>query len=123
MDTAPNIDELKTWILIFNPVSKSRLANWLSFGKFKHVSAIAYVTGLKLWVTYDVSFGGTKIAVLPDGNATTAILSDWLGGCTLVRMIRKERKYLLPPLFGWCVPSGPPALSLTPTPISRDTGR
>lgn len=123
MQPHPIADGLATWIVIFNPKSKSRLANWLSIGRFKHVSAMAYVAGIESWVTYDVAFARNSISVIP--NRLIPVMTDWVDGCTLVKIERRpERKRLFPPLFGWCAPSiaqllGLPRRSLQVTALYR----
>jgi hypothetical protein len=91
------------WIVVFRPTSESLLVRLLSCGRFKHVSAMSYIPGIKAWVTYDVGFNGTKIVVVPDCEAN-AILGPWLAGCTLVKMRRQQMRPSYP-VLGWCVPA------------------
>ena len=93
------------WIVVFRPTSASWLVRTFVPGRFKHVSAFAYLPGLKVWVTYDVGFDGTKIVVIPDGPQVNTVLAPWLADCTLVRMKRKCAARSSIALFGWCAPS------------------
>ncbi len=92
------------WIVVFRPTSEYRLIRLIP-GHFKHVSACAYMAGLRAWVTYDVGLDGTKIMVIPDGGEANAILGPWLDGCTLVRMRKDHATRVRLAVFGWCAPA------------------
>ena len=104
-DWTPTAADPSVWLVAFNPYSDSRIVRTISFGRFKHVGAMAHVPGMRAWVTYDVGFRGTRITVIPDDKNAPAILDPWIGGCTLVRMRRDFERRRMPPLFGWCVPA------------------
>lgn len=96
---------VQEWIVMFRPWSESWLVRTFVPGRFKHVSACAYLPALRLWLTYDVGFSETRIAAIPDSPAGHAILEPWLEGCTLVRMTKADTASCAPALFGWCAPS------------------
>lgn len=93
------------WIVVFRPWSDSWLVRTFVPGRFKHVSACAYLAGNRAWVTYDVGFDGTKIMVIPDGAEADRILTPWLDGCTLIRMRKNHDARCAVALFGWCAPA------------------
>ena len=99
----PEASEPYAWIVIFNPVSDSRLIRTICFGRFKHVAAVAYVPDIRVWVTYDVGFFGTRITMVPKGQEHQ--FNNWIEGCTLVVMMKKNFMRKSPPVFGWCVPA------------------
>lgn len=101
----PSAIEPVDWILVFRPWSDSWLVNLLVPGRFKHVSACAYLEALRGWVTYDVGFDGTKIVVMPAGTEAETILSKWFEGCTLVRVRKDHAIRCRLAVFGWCAPS------------------
>ena len=92
-----------TWIVIFNPKTTCGWSKWLSFGRFKHVAAMAYVPQARMWVTYDVGRFGNRVTLVPKGQEVQ--FADWVDGCTLVVMPRGQIAARFPPIWGWCVPS------------------
>lgn len=92
------------WIVVFKPRTESRLIRWFVPGRFKHVSAIAYLDALKAWVTFDVGTRQAKIMVMPEGAQADNVIVPWIEGCTLVRMTKRPGGGHLP-FYGWCVPA------------------
>lgn len=97
--------EPDVWLLIFRKKSDSRLVNWLSFGRFKHVLAVGWVPAQKVWLVYEVFFGCTSISVLPDDDATGHRLQAMQeNSVTLAVVPRGERRCWFRLGF-WCVPA------------------
>lgn len=113
------ISDPVNWIVVFCPTTTSRLVRYLVPGKFKHVLAIAYLQGVKAWLTFDVGLDRAKVMVIPDGPQVAAVLAPWLEACTLVRMTAKPRGTL--PVFGWCVPAISHLLGMSGVTLRPDT--
>lgn len=99
----PTSCEPSCWIVIFHPSSDHGLVDFLAWGRFKHVSAMAYVPEVRAWVTYDVGLFGTRITVVP--RAESHLLGKWVKDCAMVVFPKRPDAYRAPPVLGWCVPS------------------
>ena len=96
----PVVAEPERWTLVFHTKAMSWWASIIACGHYKHVGAFAWIPALKLWLVYDVKFGGTQIAALPDGPEAKALLGKMIAGNDLMLMQRqKARVYFAPPLF------------------------
>jgi hypothetical protein len=95
--------EPNTWIVIFHPRTDCLVSRFLSFGHFKHVSALGYMPEMRAWITYDVGRFGNRVTMVPKGQEWQ--LGPWVEGCTLVVMPKRPMTARFPPIWGWCVPS------------------
>ena len=115
----PEACEPVQWIVIFHPTTESRFVRFICIGRFKHVSALAYLHQLKCWITYDVGFFGTRVTAVPDTQAH--LLAPWVDGCTLVAMRKNPEGHRFPPILGWCVPSIRRLIGLRSSALRPDT--
>lgn len=115
------------WNIVFN----REAASWWSSlvpGRFKHVRAYAFLPAQKLWLFYDVHFGGTDIAVVPDGPDAIRAIYSFIGPegrseIVSVRRLPRRRRWL--PLANWCTPAlrhltGLPGSALLPDGFYRE---
>lgn len=86
----PVTAEPSTWTLVFHRESASRLLGFLAFGRFKHVSAFAWLPELRIWLVYDVQFARTLVLALPDTPQAKAYLGALIRGNAIVTMPRRE---------------------------------
>lgn len=61
------------WFLCFAKSSPTWWAQMFVPGPYKHVSAFGFVPGQKLWVFSEMTARGVELAVVPDGQANSAI--------------------------------------------------
>lgn len=93
------------WNVVFHPTAATAWMNRIPIGRFKHVSAFAYLAGLKGWVIYDVQLGATRIMVLPDIPQSMDVIRRLIDGCDVISMVRKEGGSTSWRLGFWCVPA------------------
>jgi len=77
------------WYVVFHTRSSRRWLSWLAMGRFKHVSAFAYVPGFKAWLIYDVQWSGTQLALLPHPAGLSALMG-YTAGCEIIKMTRRR---------------------------------
>ncbi len=75
------------WFIAFHPHSTLWLAELFSFGRFRHVSAFAFVPGVAVWVFYDPWRYGTQLTLEPDGEGADFAISRAIDGATVVKFI------------------------------------
>lgn len=102
--TFPSTIEPEIWTVVFHPVSSCVWVNRLVPGRFKHVSAFAYVPGVKAWAIYDVQLANTSIVLIPDGQQGREILAALVEGCAQIQIKRQVGRPPLLRLGFWCVP-------------------
>lgn len=77
--TAWGIEAVR-WTVVFH----RRAENWffaaIALGRFKHVSALAWVPELRQWWVYDVGFRRTRLRVLEDGVTAQATIAAIIDG-------------------------------------------
>lgn len=101
----PTIIEPEHWTLAFFRTSPHWWVQMVP-GRYKHVSAFAWVPDLRLWLVYDITLGGTRLLLLPDSMEAQRRLADMTLGADLVRMPRQLRKSNAPPFAAfYCVPA------------------
>lgn len=85
------------WIVAFHKTSQYWWVRLLACGKYKHVSAFAWVLALDCWVVFEVTVAGTKLRLIPGDGAT-----DWLVAHTwdadLVR-VKRQPSYISSYIF------------------------
>lgn len=84
-DTAEPVE----WFVVFHRKAASRLFSMLAAGEFKHVSAIGYCPGFKVWLLYDVQWSGTRLRVISHDAAKKAV-AEWSGDCDIVKISRRS---------------------------------
>lgn len=102
----PPMIEPDRWTIAFHRTSPYWWVRLLACGRFKHVSAFAWVKPLGLWVYYDVTLFGTKLILLPDSEQATAWLTAQTADADLVQMPRRSiagRWPVIAPFY--CVPA------------------
>jgi hypothetical protein len=96
----PLLAEPGRWTLVFHRKSSSWLTSLIAMGRYKHVSAFAYIAGLKLWLVYDVRLGGTSLTVVQDCPETKAALAQMIVCADLMLMERQHAPVgIWPPLY------------------------
>lgn len=71
----PEAVEPVEWTVVFHREASSRWFALIALGRFKHVSAFAYLPGLKGWVIHDWQYGGLRVAVLPHSDEACRLLT------------------------------------------------
>lgn len=119
--------EPEVWNVVFN---RDAASWWMRYipGRYKHVRAYAFVPALKLWLFYDVHFGGTRLFAMPDGPEAIDAIYSFIGpegasDIVAVRCRRGRRRRF--PLANWCTPAirhltGLPGGALLPDGFYRD---
>lgn len=78
------------WTLVFHTQASSPWFDFIAFGRFKHVSAFAFLPGLNGWVIHDWQFSGLRVVVLPHSDATCRLIRSMFGPDTeWVRVARQ----------------------------------
>lgn len=109
MDSADNRDvrfEPEVWFAAFSPESSRRWVNWLSFGRFRHVSAFGWVSSAQCWLLFEVLSYRTEIRAVPKAFEAVA-LAPILDSCVVVQMppVDRSDKGVKFKAGFWCVPS------------------
>ena len=97
----PPLIEPEVWTLAFHRTTPWWWVRLLAVGKYKHVSAFAWVAPYRLWVYYDITLFGTKLIILPDSEQATAWLTAQTADADLVRIKRGSyiSGYIFRPFF------------------------
>jgi hypothetical protein len=82
----PAAIEPDTWTLAFHRTTPHWWVRLLAVGRFKHVSAFAWVAPYGMWIYYDIRLAGTQIILLPDSETATAWLVAQTEDADLVQM-------------------------------------
>lgn len=120
----PPLIEPDVWTLAFHRTSPWFWVRLLAIGRYKHVSAFAWVQPYGMWVWYDITLFGTKIILLPDSQQALAWLTAQTADADLVKVSTgKSRMPLLAPFY--CVSAvkhlvGIPGGALLPTTLFDD---
>lgn len=109
------------WFVVFQPEANSRLFSALACGRFKHVSAFAYIPGFKVWLFYDVAWSGTRLVLSAKGPASAMIERYVAAGCSIVRAARTGKPMGLSSRIGFfCVPAVKHLLGLRTSALRPD---
>lgn len=94
------------WYVVFHPETSKWWIDWLSWGRFKHVSVFGFVNRAQAWVFYDFHLDRARIYVVGNHEADIAI-GHYSTGNTVVRMARPigREKDINLPVGAWCVPA------------------
>ena len=82
--------EAKRWTVVFHRKSEHLLFRLLAMGRFKHVSAFAWIPELGIWTIYDVGFRRTRLIHLADGQHAHAVIAALAVGNVLVTVDARE---------------------------------
>lgn len=96
--------EPSRWYLIFSRDTDRRFLRWLAMGRYKHVSAVGYVSDQQIWIFVDPRMKRTVIEVVRDGKMAEARLALAFGSHDVLQLPQNEPSTwrLRPGL--WCVP-------------------
>ena len=72
------------WTVVFHRKAENRFFGLIALGRFKHVSAFAWLPELGIWTFYDVGFRRTRIVHLADGVAAHAYIAGVVEGNAVV---------------------------------------
>lgn len=86
----PEAVEPVQWNVVFHRKAMTRWSSLIAMGQFKHVSAFAYLAGLKGWVLFDVQFARLRIVILPDTFDSRVIIGQVMKGNSVVLISRRE---------------------------------
>ena len=115
----PDAIEPTEWNVVFHTKTQWWWLRWV--GKFKHVSAFAYVPGFRAWLVYDTQLSGTRLMLLANGDNARATLKAYTTGCEIVTMARQGQSMGIFNRFGYyCVPSVKHLIGLKSTAILPD---
>lgn len=79
------------WTVVFHRKAENRFFSAIAMGRFKHVSALAWVPEVAQWWVYDVGFRRTRLRVLEDGvMAQAAIAAIIKGNATVTVDVRDD---------------------------------
>lgn len=108
MDEAelPGTVEPDMWFVIFHPDVPGKWVKFFSFGRFKHVSAIGYCPGFKVWLICDPQWKGLRLSIMAHA-AMLAAFPDLTRGREVVRVTvdRAAPMPLRTRLGFYCVPA------------------
>jgi hypothetical protein len=90
--------EARRWTVVFHRHAENRFFGLIALGRFKHVSAFAFIPELGIWTIYDVGFRRTRIVHLADTDHAKTILAHIVkGNCTVTMETREDAL----PLMRW----------------------
>lgn len=78
----PAAVEPDEWTVVFHREASSRWFSFIALGRFKHVSAFAYLPGLRGWVIHDWQHTGMRVAVLPHSDEACRLIRAMFGPST-----------------------------------------
>ena len=80
-----------SWFVVFHP--KSAMGRWIRFftpGKYKHVSAFAYVPGCNVWVFYDAQWDGLRLVHMSQTKAEQTFVELCDKDCAVIKIKAKD---------------------------------
>jgi hypothetical protein len=72
--------EARRWTVVFHRKAENRFFGLIAFGKFKHVSAFAWIPELGIWTFYDVGFRRSRITHFADGHGARQAIGAIMAG-------------------------------------------
>jgi hypothetical protein len=90
--------EARRWTVVFHRKAENRFFSAIACGRFKHVSAFAWLPELEIWVFYDVGFRRTRLVHMADGQFAKATIGNLCQGNATVTM---EARTDALPLMRW----------------------
>jgi hypothetical protein len=67
--------EAARWTVVFHRHAENWFFAMIALGRFKHVSALAWMPDLGQWWIYDVGFRRTRLKVLVDGPSAQTVIA------------------------------------------------
>lgn len=101
----PTAIEPDVWFVVFHTHAATPWLDRLPIGRFKHVSAFAYVHGGKGWLICDVQLEAFRQIFLPDSPAALDYLATMTEGCAVLHMRRQGASKVWFRFGFWCVPA------------------
>lgn len=87
--------EATRWTVVFHRKAENRFFSLIALGKFKHVSALAWVPELNQWWIYDVGFRRTRLKVIEDGSHAKQMIGSIVrGNATVTIDVRNELPWM-----------------------------
>jgi hypothetical protein len=87
----PNGIEPRRWTVVFHRKAENRFFSAIAMGRFKHVSAFAWLPDLERWLIYDVGFRRTRVALYSDDeDARKHLAAIVTGNRTVTIDVREE---------------------------------
>jgi len=74
------------WTLVFHTRARRRWVSLLAAGRFKHVSAFAWIPDTKQWLVFEWKLAGFEVVLMPDGETARAVLREIVRGNATMRM-------------------------------------
>ena len=88
--------EARRWTVVFHRKAENRFFAVIALGRFKHVSAFAWIPELGIWTFYDVGFRRTRVTHFADGQgARQAIGAVMAGNCGVTIEARNDNLPLM----------------------------
>ncbi len=82
--------EAKRWTVVFHRQAENRFFSAIAMGRFKHVSALAWIPELSQWWIYDVGFRRTRLRILEDGQIAQGVVAGIVRGNATVTIDVRE---------------------------------
>jgi hypothetical protein len=84
--------EAARWTVVFHRKAENWFFSAIALGRFKHVSALAWIPELGQWWVYDVGFRRTRLKVLEDGPTAVNIVAAIIkGNATVTVDVREDQ--------------------------------
>jgi len=96
--------EPSRWYLVFSRDTDRRFLRWLAMGRYKHVSAVGFIPGEKLWIFVDPRIKRTVIEAVRDGKLAEARLALAFGSHDVLVLPANEPARFRLRAGLWCVP-------------------
>jgi hypothetical protein len=94
--------EARRWTVVFHRKADSWFFAAIALGRFKHVSAFAWLPELGIWQFYDVGFRRTRITCQADGVAAHATIAAIMEGNCAVTIAPRDDNLPLMRLGMFC---------------------
>lgn len=89
-EVTPDGIEARRWTVVFHRQAENRFFSMIAMGRFKHVSALAWIPELGQWWLYDVGFRRTRLRVLEDGQIAQGVIAAIVRGNATVTIDVRE---------------------------------
>ena len=105
LETLPHAIEPDTWFIVFWKDAATWWLGLAAMGTYKHVSAFAYIPGVKAWVHYDAQWNGLKLQFIPHAHCQE-VLGPILRDNEVIKIKKEWRSVgILSRLGFYCVPT------------------
>jgi len=84
--------EAHRWTVVFHRQAENWFFSAIAMGRFKHVTALAWIPELSQWWIYDVGFRRTRLRALEDGPAAQGIIAAIIKGNATVTIDVRENE-------------------------------